>query len=49
MNPGSFFREVFESHEFRSSDIDFGTLICRILHVSEHIIFASDKANLLDI
>lgn len=23
MNPGSFFREVLESHEFQLSDIDF--------------------------
>jgi hypothetical protein len=45
MNPGSFFREVLESHEFRSSD----TVIREIAHVLGHIIFMSDKARLLDI
>ena len=47
MNPGSFFREVSESREFRSSDI--GAAICETTHVFEHIIFTSDNANLLDI
>ena len=47
MNPGSFFREVLESHEFRSSDI--GAVICETTHVFEHIIFTSDNARLLDI
>ncbi len=45
MNPGSFFREVLESHEFRSTDIVFG----HFAHVSEHIAVMSDNANLLDI
>ena len=48
MNPGSFFREVLESHEFRSSDTlsstSRGFLTCRGAYP-----FMSDKANLLDI
>ena len=45
MNPGSFFREVLESHEFRSSDI----VIACFAHASEHILYMSDNANLLDV
>jgi len=45
MNPGSFFREVLESHEFRSSDI----VIACFAHASEHILYMSDNAILLDI
>ena len=45
MNPGLYFREGLESHEFRPSD----TVIRRIAHVFEHIIFTSDNAILLDI
>ena len=45
MNPGRFFREVLESHEFRSSNINFRCFA----HVSEPIPIMSDKANLLDI
>ena len=48
MNPASFFREVLESHEFRSSD-NFGAVIRRTAHVFEHIIFTPDNARLLDI
>ena len=44
MNPGSFFREVLESHEFQLSD----TVIRRTAHVFEHIIFTPDNARLLD-
>ena len=44
MNPGLYFREGLESHEFRPSD----TVIRRIAHVFEHIIFTSDNAILLD-
>ena len=45
MNPGLYFREGLESHEFRPSD----TVIRRIAHVFEHIIFTSDNAILLDV
>ena len=45
MNPGSFFREVLESHEFRSSDI----VIACFAHASEHILYMSDNAILSDI
>ena len=45
MNPGSFFREVLESHEFQLSD----TVIRRTAHVFEHIIFTPDNARLSDI
>lgn len=43
MNPGSFFREVLESHEFQLSDI-FGCFF----HTPEHTSIMSDNANLLD-
>jgi len=43
MNPGSFFREVLESHEFRSSDI-----LGRFAHTVEHTLDASDNAILSD-
>ena len=52
MNPGMFFREVLESHLFRRSDIrilEFRAVILETAHVSKHITFTSDKANLLDI
>lgn len=45
MNPGMFFREVLESHQFRRSD----TAICETTHVFEYIIFTSDNTRLLDI
>lgn len=47
MNPGSFFREVLESHEFQLSDT--GAVIRETAHVSEHISFTSDNTRLLDI
>lgn len=43
MNPGLFFREALESHEFRSSDI-----LGRFGHTVEHTLFRSDNAILLD-
>lgn len=52
MNPGRFFREALESHEFRSSDsfLDLGGVVFRYFaHVSELIAHTSDNANLLDI
>ncbi|MER3355864.1 MAG: hypothetical protein RLQ73_18105, partial [Hoeflea sp. D1-CHI-28] len=45
MNPGSVFREVLESHEFRSSDMIFG----RFAHDLQPIADMSDNTNLLDI
>ena len=45
MNPGSFFREVLESHEFQLSDTVFGCFT----HIPEPIPYMSDNANLLDI
>ena len=45
MNPGTFFREALESHEFRSSDRFLG----RFGHTVEHTPGTSDNANLLDI
>jgi hypothetical protein len=45
MNPGSVFKEAFESHQFRSSD----TVIRRTAHVFEHIIFTPDNARLSDV
>jgi len=45
MNPGLFFREALESHEFRSSDRCLGCFF----HGAEHSLFMSDNANLLDI
>ena len=44
MNPGSFFREVLESHEVRPSDRFLGCFG----HASEHIFLMSDNATLLD-
>ncbi|MER3357883.1 MAG: hypothetical protein RLQ73_28480, partial [Hoeflea sp. D1-CHI-28] len=44
MNPGSVFREVLESHEFRSSDMIFG----RFAHDLQPIADMSDNTNLLD-
>lgn len=43
MNPGSFFREVLESHEVRPSDI-----LGRFGHTVEHTPGMSDNAILLD-
>ena len=45
MNPGSFFREVLESHEFRSSDKFFRLFPS---HAAAYSIM-SDKATLSDI
>lgn len=45
MNPGRFFREVLESHEFRSSDIVYYENLPSL----EHTLSMSDKARLLDI
>ena len=45
MNPGSFFREVLESHEFRLSD----TFLRWFCHVFPPHVTMSDNANLLDI
>lgn len=45
MNPGSFFREVLESHQHRPSDMVFGCFF----HAPEHTSNMSDNANLLDI
>jgi len=45
MNPGSFFREVFESHEFWLSDTIFGINV-QFRAAGRKM---SDKANLLDI
>ena len=45
MNPGLFFREALESHEFRSSD----RFLRLFVHIAEHIFFTSDNATLLDI
>jgi hypothetical protein len=45
MNPGSFFREVLESHEFRSSDRLGGRLILNL----GRVVLMSDNATLLDI
>ena len=44
MNPGTFFREALESHEFRSSDRFLG----RFGHTVEHTPDTSDNAILLD-
>ena len=49
MNPGLFFREVLESHEFRSSDSDFGVVFRVRGHDREGRHIRSDNANLLDI
>lgn len=45
MSPGSFFREVLESHEFRLSD----TFLWWFDHVFLPPVIMSDNANLLDI
>lgn len=45
MNPGSFFREVLESHQHRPSDMVFGCFF----HAPEHTSNMSDNANLSDI
>lgn len=37
MNPDSFFREVLESHEFRSSDIDFSMFSAMPLSISFYV------------
>lgn len=44
MNPGLFFREALESHEFRSSDRFLGCF----RHAYDHTLFTSDNARLLD-
>ena len=37
MNPGRVFAEVFESHEFRSSDIDFSVFLNISLSISFNV------------